>query len=847
MKKQLLLLVMMLLPMVARADESGACGDNLTWTYVEDTKTLTISGTGNMYGYSAGLSPWNGFRENIQTLAFEDSVTSIGNNAFYGCSGISTIVIPSGVALIDRGAFLNCVGLTSVKIGESVKTIGANAFQGCISLTSIDIPDGVKTIGNNAFQNCENLISVTLGSDITTILSRTFSGCINLYSATIGANVTSIQECAFSGCESLTQLIMNSTLSTIGRYAFEGCRSLKSISLPSNLKSIESWAFFGCEGITTLYIPESVTHIFMGAFEGCRGLTSIVVDEKNSNYDSRDNCNAIIETSSNSLIAGCSMTRIPNSVTSIGSLCFAHSNISTLNIPSSVQRIENASFAGCSELAQINIPSGVSYIGWEVFRNCTSLASIIIPDGVKSIEPNTFEGCLKLSNIELGSGIETIKSNAFNDCQSLTKFTCRANNPPSAPFNSIAAFTNIALSSIDLYVPATSVDLYKHATPWKYFGMIRAIGNSFNVKLTSNGNGQINYKSNVVRNTTFTYEVESEEGVYLTIVPDEGNSLESFNNNGINMGDNLTFSIDNLTEDIDISVTFVANKYTLKYIVDDVEYKTVEYEYGSSITPELEPTKEGYTFSGWSKIPEMMPAHDVTITGTFSINKYKLTYTVDGEEYKIYDVEYGATITAEAAPTKEGYTFSGWSEIPETMPAHDVTVTGTFSINSYKLIYTVDGEEYKNYEVEYGTIITPEAVPTKEGYTFSGWGEIPEAMPAHDVTVTGTFSVNSYKLTYMIDNEIYKETMYEYGATITSEPQPEGNYQTFEWTDLPRTMPAHDVVVHASYTSGIKEVLMASKENVRIYSLNGKKLNKLQKGLNIVIIDDGTVKKVIVK
>ena len=227
--------------------------------------------------------------------------------------------------------------------------------------------------------------------------------------------------------------------------------------------------------------------------------------------------------------------------------------------------------------------------------------------------------------------------------------------------------------------------------------------------------------------------------------------------------------------------------------------------------------------------------------------KYKLTYIVDSEEYKTYEVEYGVTITPEEEPTKDGYTFSGWSEIPETMPAHDVTVTGIFTINKYKLTYTIDGKEYKTYELDYGASITPEVDPTKEGYTFLGWSEIPETMPAHDVTVTGTFSINSYNLTYMIDDKVYKEIMYEYGATITPEPQPEGVYATFEWIDLPLTMPAHDVVVYASYTSGIIEILMTTQRSVYIYSPNGKKLDKLQKGLNIVVLDDGTVKKIVVK
>jgi hypothetical protein len=299
--------------------------------------------------------------------------------------------------------------------------------------------------------------------------------------------------------------------------------------------------------------------------------------------------------------------------------------------------------------------------------------------------------------------------------------------------------------------------------------------------------------------------------------------------------------------DVTVTGTFTINKYKLTYKVDGVEYKTYEVEYGAAITPEAEPTKEGYT-SGWSEIPETMPAHDVTVTGTFAINKYKLTYIVDGEEYKSYKLEYGASITPEAEPTKEGYTFSGWNEIPETMPAHDVTVTGAFTINKYKLTYNVDGEEYKSYEIEYGATITPEPAPAeKEGYTFSGWSDIPETMPAHDVTVTGSFSVNSYKLTYMVDDKVYKETMYEYGATIIPEPQPEGDYATFEWTDLPQTMPAHDIVVYANYTTGIIELLMANQRNIRIYSPNGKKLNKLQKGLNIVVLADGSVKKVVVK
>ena len=142
---------------------------------------------------------------------------------------------------------------------------------------------------------------------------------------------------------------------------------------------------------------------------------------------------------------------------------------------------------------------------------------------------------------------------------------------------------------------------------------------------------------------------------------------------------------------------------------------------------------------------------------------------VDGELYKSYEIEENEIITSEASPTKEGYTFSGWSDIPATMPAKDVTVTGTFSINKYNLIYKVDGEDYKAIQVEYGASITPEAAPTKDYYTFSGWSDIPATMPANDVTITGTFSINKYNLTYKVDGEDYKTVQVDYGATITPE------------------------------------------------------------------------------
>ena len=253
-------------------------------------------------------------------------------------------------------------------------------------------------------------------------------------------------------------------------------------------------------------------------------------------------------------------------------------------------------------------------------------------------------------------------------------------------------------------------------------------------------------------------------------------------------------------KDVEVTGKFSINSYTLTYKLDGTEYKIYTLTFGAAVTAEPEPSKEGYTFSGWSEIPSTMPAKDVEVTGKFSIISYILTYIVDGAEYKKDTVQYGAAITAEPAPTKEGSTFSGWNEIPATMPAKDVTVTGSFGLDSYKLIYKVDGTEYKTYTLSYGSTITAEPEPSKEGYTFSGWSEIPATMPAKDVEVTGKFSINSYILTYIVDGAEYKKDTVQYGAAITAEPAPTKEGSTFSgWSEIPATMPAKDVTVTGSF------------------------------------------------
>ena len=399
------------------------------------------------------------------------SVTSIGNNAFSGCSFLTSVTIGNSVTSIGYGAFYGCSSLTSITIPNSVTNIGGGTFSGCSSLTSVTIGNSVTSIGDYAFYKCSSLTSIAIPNSVTSIGISAFGYCSSITSMTVenGNTVYDSREKCNAIIETATNTLIvgcqNTTIpnnvTSIGDYAFRGCSSLTSVTIPNSVTSIGDGAFYDCSSLISITIPGSVTNIGESAFYG----TGIYNDE--SNWENKvlyiDDClidarasisgaytiNENARLIANRAFGDCSSLTsitIPNSVTSIGDDAFyGCSSLTSITIPNSVTSIGDDAFYGCSSLTSITIPNSVTSIGNSAFYGCSSLTSVtlnsndivstsrmsnifgsqveeyVIGDSVTSIGASAFSGCSFLTSITIPEGVTSIGGSAFSGCSSLTK------------------------------------------------------------------------------------------------------------------------------------------------------------------------------------------------------------------------------------------------------------------------------------------------------------------------------------------------------------------------------------------------------------------------------------------
>lgn len=369
--------------------------------------------------FTAEITKYNGSDTIVTVPEYLDDylVTSIGEKAFMDCNNITKVTLPDTITKIRYCAFKNCSSLMDIIIPDQVTIIGSCSFQNCTSLTTISLPDSVEYLLSQAFSGCSNLAFIKLSESIINLdYIGIFENCTSLDNVIIPGSVTAVGEDVFSNCTGLKSITFSEGLITLGARAFNECTSLTHISFPDSLTTIKTQCFYHCNSLQNIEIPANVTNVHYTAFQGC-DLESISVNPNNAVYDSRNSCNAIIDSQTNTLLIGCENTTIPDSVTSIDKSAFSYcSGLTSIIIPDTVTNIGNNAFSNCTALGSAQLGNNLSSIGTNVFFGCNNLETVILPEGLTSITNSMFSGCSSLKSITLPGSVKSIGTNAFKDC-----------------------------------------------------------------------------------------------------------------------------------------------------------------------------------------------------------------------------------------------------------------------------------------------------------------------------------------------------------------------------------------------------------------------------------------------
>ena len=493
-------------------------------------------------------------------------------------------------------------------------------------------------------------------------------------------SVTSIGLQAFSDCTGLTTITLPESLTTIGAEAFFRCTGLTSIILPNSVTTIENYAFSGCTGLTSIIIPKNVISIEESIFFKCENLSSIKVDEGNPMYDSRNNCNAIIEKYSNMLIAGCKNTIIPENVAAIGEGAFnGCSGLTSIIIPNSVIMIGEYAFADCTGLTSIILPNRITSIGKGAFCGCSSLTSITLPNRVTSIEKYIFYGCEGLTSLTLPNSVNTINAFVFAECTNLTSVICLAEIPPIISDQACNCggdedcykecyrnpFNTGGQNIVTVYVPSDASAFYKLASDWR--------------------NSPVDIQPIPAENVTISkdeVDVKVEKATadfYMPINASADSYTLTIKNNGVTFC-TLTFNAQGQLANIDFSTT---KSYELKADVSAFKF---------TVTGLSEATDYGYSFKALSSSKSVLKEY----TGSFT------TKNADGTGGSS---QGGAEVEGGAGQGGEGGEQGGSTAINGVSNATAVTIANNqIFVNGEApaFVVTISGQKIANQNLKSG-------------------------------------------------------------------------------------------------------------------------------------------------
>ena len=675
-------------------------------------------------------------------LQIPNSVTSIGDYAFYGCIDLTSITIDDLVTTIGNYAFYGCVGLSSVTIGDLVTTIGDYAFYECIGLNELTIGNSVTRIGNDAFRYCDGLTEVTIPNSVTRIEFGAFSDCSNITTVNFNATNCIFMSAVFAGCPLFSTLNIGEGVVNIPEDAFASCSMLTYLTIPNSVTSIGRSAFRSCSGLTgTLTIPNSVASIGGSAFFGCSGLTGALI--------------------------------IPNSVTSIGADAFYNCvGLSSLTIPNSVTSIESEAFLGCSGLTgALIIPNSVTSIGSYAFSRCSGLTTVTIPSSVTRIDNNAFSGC---------SGMTDIYANPTT--------------PPTL-HSSYPTFSNYVAT---LWVPCGSVGVYDTTAVWSNFTDIRE-SRVYLLSTESNNNmwGTVGVTQQPnCQDGIAVISATPNDHCYFV----QWNDGSTDNPRTIIVTADTTFTASFITDQYTVSVVSadetmgtVSGSGTFDYFtriwisaIANEHYHFVQWDDGNTNNPRT-----------------IIVTSDTTYTASFAIDQHTITILSDDENLGSVvgggSYDYGTEIQISAI-ANEHCRFVQWSDgntdNPRTITVNgDASYTAEFALYQHTVAVSSANDTMGTVNgsgtYDYGSEIQISATASEE-YAFLSWNDGHTDNPRtiiveSDTTFTAIFATARTVTIESSDSEmgtVIGSGVYAEGAEIEITAVPYEGYRFDHWVDV---------------------------------------------------------------